>query len=177
MFLSKPKIYSRKQSLVSYRIIKLEAVNDGNHVLKSIFLADDDSDDCLLFEDALREVCRQTCLNVSNDGDVLMQRLHQTILSDAHIVFLDLNMPRKNGFECLEEIRQSDRLKSVPVIVFSTTSQEQSVYKAYEKGANLYIRKPSTFGGLKAVIQKVLRMNWKEKFLEKPSLEAFVVSI
>lgn len=131
---------------------------------KRIFLADDDLDDCLLFEEALREVCTQSSLTTANDGIELMQALESDILPD--LIFLDLNMPRKNGFECLSEIREKSLFKNVPIIIFSTTAQPEAVYHVYEKGANYFVCKPNTFQLLKNTIHHVLDINWPERYLQ-----------
>ncbi len=140
-----------------------------------IFLADDDEDDCMLFEDALREICDQTNLSTAHDGEQLMKLLLSNTAVLPNAIFLDLNMPRKNGFECLEEIRAHQDLKDIPVVIFSTTAQQQSVDKAYERGANFYIQKPGTFAQLKAIIKKILSINWKETS-EQPAPQDFLLT-
>ncbi len=140
-----------------------------------IFLADDDEDDCMLFEDALREICEQTILSTAHDGEQLMKLLLSNTAVLPNAIFLDLNMPRKNGFECLEEIRANQDLKDIPIVIFSTTAQQQSVDKAYERGANFYIQKPGTFAQLKAIIKKILTINWQET-AEQPSPQDFLLT-
>jgi CheY-like chemotaxis protein len=143
------------------------------HFKKSIFLADDDSDDCLLFEDALREVGFPVQLTTANDGLQLMEILDKTVPPPPDVIFLDLNMPCKNGFECLEEIKQSFKLKNIPVVIFSTSARPETIDKVYQQGANYYICKPGSFLMLKKAIQYVLSIDWKEKRLQ-PSKENFV---
>ena len=140
-----------------------------------IFLADDDEDDCALFQSALREVGAGIELVISYDGEELMETLDRRVPPPPHVIFLDLNMPRKNGMECLLEIRQTEKFKDIPVVIFSTSSQEDSIYEAYEKGASRYVTKPGTFTLLKKTIQKVLAIDWSksnqipfEKFLLQP---------
>ena len=88
---------------------------------KKIFLAEDDPDDRSFFEDALNALALQTVLVISEDGEELMTALEETVPPQPFVIFLDLNMPRKNGFECLKEIRESDKLKDIPVVVLSTS--------------------------------------------------------
>jgi CheY-like chemotaxis protein len=142
---------------------------------KNIFLADDDTDDCILFEDALREICNSSQLTTANDGIQLMDLLHtHSTLPD--VIFLDLNMPRKNGFECLAEIRERPQLKNIPIVIFSTTAQPEAVKNVYENGANCFVCKPNTFQQLKLAIQHVLSINWgpdqkplpQEQFIYQP---------
>ncbi len=129
--------------------------------IKTIFLADDDADDCMLFEDALKEVSDSASLVTANDGVELMDILKKTVPPPPDVIFLDLNMPRKNGFECLLEIRGSQRFKDIPVVIFSTSSQEDSIDRVYKAGANFYIKKPGSFPKLKTAIRKILDTDWK----------------
>src|SRR5580698_1127062 len=93
----------------------------------NIMLADDDPDDRYFFEEALRDFPLPTQLTVVHDGEQLIQLLTNEVNELPHILFLDLNMPRKNGFECLSEIKTSEKLKQLPVIVFSTSFEQEVV--------------------------------------------------
>ena len=122
-----------------------------------VLLADDDIDDCLLFQDALTELelTEKTTLATAKDGDQLMR----TLLDENRIpdvLFLDLNMPRKNGFECLVSIMSNNTTKDIPVIIFSTSFNPDIVKLLHAKGARRYIRKPEDFESLKSVIKKGL---------------------
>jgi CheY-like chemotaxis protein len=130
---------------------------------KYIFLADDDEDDCMLFEDALKEVDDRTELRTANDGAELMNILETRIPPAPDVIFLDLNMPKKNGFECLAEIRNSQKFKDIPVVIFSTTGEEEAINRLYDQGANYFIRKPGSYPKLKMVIQKILAIDWPKK--------------
>lgn len=123
---------------------------------KKIFLAEDDADDRMFFQDVLNEVDIDTSLVVADDGVKLMSVLDESVPPPPDIIFLDLNMPRKNGFECLKEIRQTAKLKEIPVIIFSTTDSSQAIDTTYSLGANYYMKKPHTFALLKKAIEKVL---------------------
>jgi CheY-like chemotaxis protein len=123
---------------------------------KKIFLAEDDADDRMFFEDVLKEVSINTNLVMADDGVELMSVLEETVPPPPDIIFLDLNMPRKNGFECLKEIRQTDKLSKIPVIIFSTSDNAQAIDKTYSLGANYYMQKPRTFALLKKAIETVL---------------------
>jgi CheY-like chemotaxis protein len=123
---------------------------------KKIFLAEDDADDRMFFEDVLKEVSINTDLVMADDGVELMTVLEGTVPPPPDIIFLDLNMPRKNGFECLKEIRQTDKLSKIPVIIFSTSDNAQAIDKTYSLGANYYMQKPRTFALLKKAIETVL---------------------
>lgn len=123
-----------------------------------LVLADDDEDDCLLFKEALTEIPILTNLSIVNDGEKLIQLLKVITDQIPAVLFLDLNMPRKNGFECLTEIRQNEKYKTVPVIVYSTSFDKEMVEQLYACGAQYYIRKPSEFSKLKQVIYEVLKL-------------------
>ena len=122
-------------------------------------LAEDDEDDSQFFEEALKSVTDPPSLIRAKDG-VELTNLLQDIYPLPDIIFLDLNMPRKNGAQCLKEIRKKESLQHLPVIVLSTTSSEDIVDAMYQSGANLYIQKPSDFKMWKRAIAKVLNMDW-----------------
>lgn len=141
-----------------------------------ILLVDDDPDEHLLFEDALKEIEDAPKLSYAGDGQQLMQFLNDEKAELPAIIFLDLNMPRMNGFECLQEIRKSSKLNKIPVVIFSTTSQTQAIDKVYEQGANYYIRKPNTFPMLKEVIERMLEIDWNSSAGTHPSKDNFIVN-
>lgn len=128
-----------------------------------ILLADDDKDDRFLFREALSELPVTTTLETVHDGEQLMTWLneHQDNLPD--VLFLDLNMPRKNGFECLTEIKTNDKLSALPVVMFSTSYPRDEHYESdmihmlFNIGAQDYIRKPGNFTELKKAIYKILQ--------------------
>ena len=142
---------------------------------KNIFLADDDNDDCILFEEALREVCLETQLKMANDGQQLMEMLDESVPPPPDVIFLDLNMPRKNGFECLDEIKQTVRYQGIPIVILSTSSNQANINKVYEQGADFYICKPRTFPLLKKAIHKIMTINWNEH-VSQPARDKFFLS-
>jgi CheY-like chemotaxis protein len=142
----------------------------------NILLADDDTDDCIFFKEALKELLLSTHLTTVNDGEQLMQLLTNESNVLPHVLFLDLNMPRKNGFECLTEIKLSKKLKQLPVIIFSTSFEEGVVNLLYKNGAQYFIRKPSEFLKLKKILQQSLALITKEN-ISQPTRENFVISV
>ncbi len=121
----------------------------------SIFLADDDADDRLLFEEALHELNTDVNIKTANNGEQLMQILDKEVPPTPNIIFLDLNMPLKNGFECLTEIKKDKKFKNIPVVIFSTSCQKEAMDKVYQNGADYYICKPDSFQKLKQLIKNV----------------------
>lgn len=140
-----------------------------------ILLADDDADDRMLFEEALKEVDDTTQLTTAVDGENLMEILEKEHPKNPLVIFLDLNMPKKNGFECLKEIKQTDKLKDIPVIVYSTSCQEESIDKMYEYGASYYICKPNNFKKLKSSIEHIFSVGLNKLF-SQPAKKDFVIA-
>ena len=138
---------------------------------KSIFLADDDADDCFLFEDALKEVSQSTQLTVAHDGVELMQLLFNSTENLPSAVFLDLNMPRKNGFQCLAEIKQSEKLMFVDVVILSTSFHQDTADQLFKSGAKYCIRKPNDYNLLKVLINQVLSDKMKDLVITGPEIE------
>ncbi len=143
-------------------------MNTDKTKLTIIYLADDDADDCSFFEDALKELSIETQLTIVNDGVALMSALNEKVPPPPYVIFLDLNMPRKNGFECLDEIRQNPRFNEIPVVIFSTTENNEIVDKTYTLGANYYICKPNSHERLKNVIETVLTLNLNQEQSRTP---------
>jgi CheY-like chemotaxis protein len=130
----------------------------------NVLLADDDIDDCNFFKKALDALPMPTQLTTVHDGEELMKALNGETGELPHVVFLDINMPRKNGFECLAELKQSDRLKDLPVIMFSTSNSREAMTKLFKTGADVYIRKPGNFEQLKELIHHALPMATEKVF-------------
>jgi CheY-like chemotaxis protein len=140
-----------------------------------ILLADDDKDDSILFQDILDELPLSTHLTTVFNGEQLMQLLNETKEQLPDVLFLDLNMPRKNGFDCLSEIKDSEKLNSLSVIIFSTSYEPEVVSLLYKNGAHYYIRKPNSYGQLKKLIHQALILTEKTN-IEYPLREKFVLS-
>lgn len=142
----------------------------------NILLADDDLDDCDFFKEALQELPLASELTTVNDGEQLMKLLNNSAGQLPQVLFLDLNMPRKNGFECLFEIKSNTHLKSLPVIILSTSFDKEMAKLLYNSGARHYIRKPAHFSELKKIIQHALAIIFNNNFA-MPSIEKFVLSL
>ncbi|HLP51344.1 MAG TPA: response regulator [Chitinophagales bacterium] len=120
-----------------------------------LLLADDDLDDRLFFKEAIDELAIATSVTTVSDGVELMHHLNSSE-EKPHVLFLDLNMPRKNGFDCLEEIKRSEALNHIPVVIYSTSFDAEMVNVLFEKGAQHYVCKPGDFMKLKQVIHDAL---------------------
>jgi len=131
-----------------------------NQTLK-ILLADDDDDDRLFFKEALEDIKIKTKVHTVNDGTALMEHLHQPGIPLPDMLFLDLNMPKKNGIQCLEEIRKDQRFKELTIAIYSTSGAEKDIEETLIKGANVYIKKPNDYRSLKKIIEEALSINWQ----------------
>ena len=123
----------------------------------SIFIADDDNDDLLFFRDALGKVDSSIKLETVNDGVSLLSLLTNL---KPDLLFLDLDMPGKNGLECLVEIRGNQKLKHLPIVVFRSTTRPANIETAYEMGADLFFIKPPNYNDLISSIGAILKLNW-----------------
>jgi CheY-like chemotaxis protein len=142
----------------------------------NILHADDDTDDCLFFKEALDELRLPTHHSSIHDGEQLMQYLTNKTNELSHVLFLDLNMPRKNGSECLSEIKFNKRLKQLTIIIFSTSFEQEVVNQLYKNGAHYYIRKPSDFSQFKKMVQQAFISLIAQENISQPTKEDFVLS-
>jgi CheY-like chemotaxis protein len=138
----------------------------GNPI--TILMADDDPDDCMLTKDAFEEARLANDLHFVEDGEQLIDYLHRrgeyTRLMDEPLpglILLDLNMPKKDGREALKEIRADPDLRSIPIVVLTTSKAEEDILRTYDLGANSFIIKPVTFESLVDVV-KTLAKYWFE---------------
>lgn len=134
----------------------------------NVLLADDDSDDCDFFKIALDALPLITKLKTVNDGEQLMNYLSENYENLPNILFLDINMPRKNGIECLSEIKQDNKLKDLPVVMFSTANSQEKIKSVFKTGANVYLHKPCDIGQLKQLLLHVLPIATENVFSNGP---------
>ena len=137
-----------------------------------ILLADDDKDDGFFFSRALQTIPISTHLTIVDDGEKLMIYLNKNLKQLPDVLFLDLNMPRKNGSECLIEIKKDEILKELPVVIYSTSLHENTADLLYKNGAHYYIRKGS-LEGLEKGLHFVLNLLEEKKFT-RPARDLFI---
>jgi len=128
--------------------------------VNQVVLADDDRDHGLLFHYVLKKVDPSQSLTIVKDGGELIDLLSQ---HSPDILFLDLNMPGKNGFECLSEIRKQERFKQLTIVVYSSSTHMTDIQKSYLHQADLYMVKPFNSFHLQNALESILTMEWKEK--------------
>lgn len=128
-----------------------------------ILIAEDDADDRFLLQAAFEENGFKDSLKFVENGVEVLEFLYKlTSEEDANLprfILLDLNMPKKDGREVLKELKQHNQLKKIPIVIFSTTNNEQEMRRCYELGANSYITKPNSFEGLLKTVA-ALRSYW-----------------
>jgi CheY-like chemotaxis protein len=127
-----------------------------------ILCAEDDPEDRMLVEDAMEESRLANELHFVEDGEELMDYLHRrgkyTELSKVHLpglILLDLNMPKKDGREALEEIKADPNLRRIPIVVLTTSKTEEDILRTYDLGVNGFIIKPVTFESLVSIMKTV----------------------
>ena len=134
----------------------------------SILIADDAPDDRLMAREALRQNYSPCQVYSVEDGEELMDYLYHrgkfadvNAFPDPNLVLLDLNMPRKNGIEALREIKSDPILRPIPIVVLTTSKEEEDIYRSYDLGVNSFITKPLTYESLVNTM-KILGKYWFE---------------
>ena len=119
---------------------------------KLLLLVDDDEDDSFLFREILTEVDPAIKLVTAENGRVALSMLgaENAVLPD--IIFLDLNMPKMDGKQCLEELKKDDLLKDIPVFIYTTSSQSKDIEYTLQLGAACFITKPSSSKDLQELL-------------------------
>jgi CheY-like chemotaxis protein len=127
-----------------------------------ILMAEDDPDDRLLVEEALEESRLANRIYFVENGEELLDYLYQrgkfadsNLAPRPGLIFLDLNMPKKDGREALQEIKSDPTLRQIPIVILTTSKAEEDICKAYDLGASSFISKPVTFEALVDVMTTI----------------------
>jgi two-component system response regulator len=128
-----------------------------------ILVAEDDADDRFLLQTAFEEKGYSDRLEFVENGIELIAYLNERQKNSSNrypkFILLDLNMPKKDGREVLKELKQHDQYKKIPIIIFTTTRNENEIRRCYEMGANTYVVKPASFNDLLSTIEQI-RAYW-----------------
>lgn len=143
--------------------------------MHNIFLVEDDEDDRMFFEDALNDVSNNYKLTLFENGDEFLEFFATNQKELPDVVFMDLNMPIKNGIECLEGLNAIDKIASLKIFVYSTSVHSAMTNKAYNLGAYGYLCKPNSFELIKTMINKSLQKIETGK--ERPDFANFVTRL
>ena len=126
------------------------------HRNKVIYLADDDEDDRMFMRRALRESGCQAAIVETENGQELLQLLHQRKDDDdIKLIILDMNMPIMNGLEALQAIRADQAYQYIPAVIVSTSAEPELIREAYRSGINAYIKKPSSYAALNTISEAI----------------------
>lgn len=124
-----------------------------------ILLVEDNAADILLFEEALMDISMNLNLNVVNNGEEAMAYLHRIPpfenAASPDLILLDLNLPKKNGFSVLEEVKQDTELLQIPIVVLSTSQSDEDIARSYRLRANCFVSKPSDLDRFVGVIRSI----------------------
>jgi CheY-like chemotaxis protein len=123
-----------------------------------ILLIDDDSDDRALFREALQEISPETLCVTEGDARKALKDLYDPAVQLPNVIFVDINMPRVSGWDCLMDIRSNESTKDIPVVMYSTSSHEKDVEKANQLGASCLLTKPEDYCQLRKCMADVVRI-------------------
>jgi len=142
--------------------MKGKAIMKATPEKKIILMVEDDPDDIYLISEAIDECQLSVRIFIVEDGEQMLDYLHQRgaytdpkVAPRPDLILLDLNMPRKDGREALVELKQNPDLRSIPVVVLTTSSAERDKTYSYNQGASGFVTKPVTFSGLREAVCKI----------------------
>ena len=140
--------------------------------MKRIFYADDDFEDVEIFTEAVNALVDNVDIVPSATCEELLDNLEHRVPPRPDFVFLDLNMPKKSGQICLQDIRRNPMLEGLRIIILSTSKSNSDIDSTFDDGANYFISKPTSLKGYKDVLTKVFAMPYRHK----PTRENYVIN-
>ena len=136
--------------------------------IRDVLLAEDDKDDVLIFELALEEANISVDLRHAGDGDKLFDMLEEYI---PDILFLDIQMPCRDGLTCILQIRKNKDYDNLPVVMCTSHSSEKYIDASFRNGANLYMIKSRSLKEMAENLKRVFSINWKAQLYYPPKNE------
>jgi len=127
---------------------------------KVFFIADDDPDDRELFIEALRTIDPDCDCITAIDGEEALHKLNNGLPQLPDFIFLDLNMPRVSGKECLAAIKKNAKLNQIPVIIYSTSAEKKDMSETIQSGAAYFLQKPNRFDDLSKALENIIARQW-----------------
>jgi DNA-binding response OmpR family regulator len=128
---------------------------------KTLFIIDDDEDDQLFINEAMKDLNIPFECFYANNGEVALKQLKDETVPLPDFIFLDLNMPRLNGKECLIEIKKLPKYSGVPLIIYTTSSNQKDKQEIMQLGAHYFLTKPTRISELCSCLMNVFSMDWK----------------
>jgi CheY-like chemotaxis protein len=125
--------------------------------LRTFALADDDSDDTDLFAEAVQEIDPRIVVETASNGQELLDKMKAGDFYVPDIIFLDINMPEMNGWQCLSELKRDQELSNIPVIMYSTSSNMNDKARAVKMGASYFFTKPDSYQELKGFLHRLIQ--------------------
>lgn len=125
--------------------------------LKRIFLVEDDDDDQLFFSDCIDKIDNVTLLGIANNGEEALDQLKNSATL-PYIIFMDINMPRMSGIECLEEIKKIALLSNIPIVILSSDSEQAQL--AHSVGAKAFIKKQADWGIMQTKVEQMINLDF-----------------
>jgi CheY-like chemotaxis protein len=131
---------------------------------KTLFIIDDDEDDQLFLHEAIHDLNLSIDFFYANNGETALQLLKGEEIPVPDYIFLDLNMPKLNGKECLIEIKKLPKYANVPIIIYTTSSSQKDKQEIMDLGAQYFLTKPTRISELCSCLLDIFSMNWKQIF-------------
>lgn len=132
-------------------------MQETNSSIENILLIDDDKDDCDVFEQALQLVSKSLQLSYVHQSEDVLAAI---AAFQPNLIFLDINLPRISGFDCLKVIQKSAKYAHIPIVMYSSSDNPKEINAAYGLGATLYFKKPTNFSHLVQSLKEIITMTW-----------------
>jgi CheY-like chemotaxis protein len=141
-----------------------------NH--RTLFIIDDDEDDQLFLQEAMNDLNIPIDCFYANNGEAAVQQLRNEEIPVPDFIFLDLNMPKLNGKECLTEIKKLPKYAGVPIIIYTTSSSQKDKQEMMQLGAHYFLSKPTRISELCTSLLNIFSMDWKQVLKTRENTEA-----
>ena len=129
---------------------------------RTLFIIDDDEDDQLFINEAMKDLNIPFECFYANNGEAALKHLKDETVPFPDFIFLDLNMPKLNGKECLIEIKKLSKYSTVPLIIYTTSSNQKDKQEIMQLGAHYFLTKPTRISELCTCLHNVFSMDWKQ---------------
>lgn len=138
----------------------------------NVLVAEDDLDDFEILSDAISDLPLKIVLSRAENGDVLMRLIHEKI---PDLLFLDIILPCRNGRDCIREIRSDKKFDALPIIIYTSLKDIDTIEFCYRWGTNFFVHKPHSFTDITEIVRKIFSINWK-KIRYYPTRNEYVIN-